>query len=180
MTVVKSKLHRSGHLKRLNQSCVRKQKKDLEKLALKMVGKIGLRLIPIFSPANNQKSFLSDLNPISHLKRFAYDGNPNPTVGKSSLKLITDLKFFFYGQEILETEDEGRFGDIDILTTLNITETYFDTFSPDGVMIQMSQGRDAQNFLNHFHYLFQVFLRLTFFCSFLMRHDTLSSSPESN
>jgi hypothetical protein len=77
------------------------------------------------------------LNPIPLLKYFAYDGKAKAIVGKSSLKLITDLKFLFYGQE---TEDEARFGDIDILTTLNITETYFDTFSPDGVMIQMTQG----------------------------------------
>ncbi len=109
---------------------------------------IYFRLIPIFAPANNQKSFLSDLNPITLLKDFVYDGKPRPIAGKSSLKLITDLKFFFYGQE---TEDEARFGDVDILTTLNITETYFDTFSPDGVMIQMTQGNFL--FLNSFSFI---------------------------
>ncbi len=84
------------------------------------------------------KKTLSNVDALLSSRKFENKNQESRYLVKtsSSFKLIKDLKFLFYGEEILR-ESDARFGDV---VTVNVTHAYIDAFSPDGVMIQMTQN----------------------------------------
>jgi hypothetical protein len=87
------------------------------------------RLAPIFSVANNEKRIGPDDVTINRVY----------IRPKSSFKLIKDVKYLLFGSDVLIEDGEPRFGFGDVWT-VNVTHSYSDAFSPDGVAIQMVQN----------------------------------------
>jgi hypothetical protein len=119
------------------------------------------RMLPIFSPANNQRSQEESIfNPAPYFKYLLFYQDPSDTKEQterennnnanklsearrqSPYRLIEDLKLYFYGEETLSEIEPRFFGDP---WSFNMTTVYVTTFSPEGVMIQM-----VQNFINFF------------------------------
>ena len=99
------------------------------------------------------------------------------TAVKSPFLFIEHLKTFFYGEELV-SEGEARFGDPWVF---NMTTVYQTTFSPEGIMIQMTQ--------NFFNFLVSTMFWLSFlpfyerlFPIFDMEHnnETNVAEEESN
>ena len=110
------------------------------------------RLLPLFSPANNQRNVESIFNPMQYFKywlisdtdmeneNFEDQWEPRTRV-RSPFKFIEHLKELFFGEDLLEEDGDDRFfGDP---WTFNMTTVYQSTYSPDGILIQM-----VQNFFN--------------------------------
>jgi len=94
---------------------------------------------------------------------------------KSPFLFIEHLKTFFYGEELV-SEGEARFGDP---WFFNMTTVYQTTFSPEGIMIQMTQ--------NFFNFFVSTMFWLSFlpfyerlFPIFDMDHNNETSVKENN